>query len=227
MSDLPDLGVPYRFDPATDEDTTGGITVLALHGAAGTEDELVEAVRRVSPGVSVLSPRGTLEDEDGGFRHLPPRPPPEDEADLDPDLPTPWVVSVHQRTGELAAFVAAACKAFDLDSEDIWVFGYSDGATAAAAFALDHPDVAAGGVILSGRASFRPPGGRVLDHKQMFCATGRNDERVTLDDYEELIEGLVTAGADVELHWYDTGHEIADQALEDAKVWLGKRLAAS
>jgi predicted esterase len=48
---------------------------------------------------------------------------------------------------------------------------------------------------------------------------------VTIDDYEELVEGLVTAGADVELHWYDTGHEICDQELDDAREWLRKRLA--
>jgi len=227
MADLPALGVPYRFDPATGDDDTGGITILALHGAAGTEDDLVAAARRISPGVAVLSPRGALEDEDGGFRHLPLRPPPEDEAELDPDLPTPWAVAVHERVSELVAFLARACEALDLDAEDIWLLGFSDGATAAAALALDRPEAVAGAIVLSGRPSFRPPGGRVLDHMQIFCATGRNDERVTIDDYEELVEGLVTAGADVELHWYDVGHEIPDQALDDAAVWLGKRLASS
>ena len=227
MVDLPDLGVPYRFDPATDEDVTGGITFLALHGATGTENDLVDAARRISPGVAVLSPRGALTHPDGGFRHLPVRSSREEEAELDPDLPTPWALAVHERVGVLAAFLAAACKALDLDSDDIWLFGFSDGATAAAAFALDNPDAVAGGIILSGRPSFRPPGGRVLDHKQLFCATGRRDELVTIDDYEELVEGLVTAGADVELHWYDTGHEIPDQALDDARNWLGKRLAPS
>lgn len=227
MADLPDLGVPYRFHPATDDDETGGITILALHGAAGTEDSLVEAARRISPGVAVLSPRGALPDDDGGFRHLPRRPPPADEEELDPDLPSPWAVAVHERTAELAAFVTAACPALDLDAADIWVLGFSDGATAAGALALDHPGAVAGAIVLSGRPSFRPPGGRVLDHKQIFCATGRQDELVTIDDYEELVEGLVTAGADVELHWYDGGHEIPDQALDDAREWLRKRLADS
>jgi phospholipase/carboxylesterase len=227
MADLPDLGVPYRFDPATEEDQTGGITFLALHGATGTENDLVDAARRISPGVAVLSPRGRLDHPEGGFRHLPVRPPPEEEDELDPDLPTPWALAVHEAVRELAEFLAAACKALDLDSEDIWVLGFSDGATAAAALFLDHPDAVAGAVILSGRPSFRPPGGRVLDHKQIFCATGRNDEIVSIDDYEELVEGLVTAGADVELHWYDAGHEIPDQALQDAAVWLGKRMAGA
>jgi phospholipase/carboxylesterase len=227
MAELPDLGVPYRFEPATDEDTTGGITILALHGACGTENDLVDPARRIAPGVAVLSPRGRLDDEGGGYRHLPVRPPAEEEDELDPDLPTPWALAVHDAVGELADFLTAACKALDLDSEDIWLLGFSNGAMAGAAMFLDHPSALAGAVLLSGRPTFRPPGGRVLDHKQIFCATGRNDEIVSIDDYEELVEGLVTAGADVELHWYDAGHEIPDQALEDAAVWLGKRLAVS
>ena len=227
MADLPDLGVAYRFDPATDGDETGGITILALHGASGTEDSLFEAARRICPGVAVLSPRGVFADDDGGFRHLPVRPPAADEAELDPDLPTPWAAAVRDRASDLARFLAAACTALDLDAEDIWLLGFSDGATAASALALVHPDAVAGAIVLSGRPSLRPPGGRVLDHKQVFCATGRNDELVTIDDYEELVEGLVTAGADVELHWYDAGHSIPDQALDDAREWLRKRLADS
>jgi phospholipase/carboxylesterase len=227
MPDLPDLDVPYRFDPATADDDTGGITFLALHGVGGREGDLMEAIRRVSPGVAVLSPRGPIAHEAGGFRHLPVRSSPEEEAELDPDLPTPWAISVHEHVAAVAAFLTRACAELDLDAEDIWLFGFSDGATTAAAFLLDHPVAIAGTVLLSGKPSFRPPGGRVLDHKQVFCGTGRNDELVTMDDYEELVEGLVTAGADVELHWYDVGHEIPDQALDDARVWLGKRLADS
>lgn len=226
MADPFDLGFPYRFEPATGDDASGGVTIVALHGAGGTEDDLVAAARRIAPGAAVLSPRGTIADG-AGFRHLPVRPPVEEEAALDPDLPTPWALAVRERVGELAAFVEAAAKTLDLDAGNVWVLGFSDGATAAAALALEHPGVVTGAVILSGRPSLRPPGGRVLDHKQVFCATGRNDDLVTMDEYEELVEGLVTAGADVELHWYEAGHEIPDQALVDAASWLSRRLAAS
>lgn len=224
MADLPDLGIPYRYEPATDDDSSGGIVILALHGTGDTEHSLVEAARTLAPGAAVLSPRGPF-DEESGFRHLPKRPPPEEEADLDPDLPTPWQAAVRERAEELVAFVAEAAKAFDFEPADVCLFGFSEGATAATAVAYTKPEAIAGAVILSGQPPFKPPSGRILDRTQVFCATGRNDELVTMDDYEELVEGLVTAGADVELHWYDAGHEIPHQALDDAARWLHKRVA--
>lgn len=226
MADLPDLGTPYRYEPASDDDSTGGLTIVALHGAGDTEHTLIDAARALAPGAAVLSPRGAFEEE-GGFRHVPKRPPPEEEADLDPDLPTPWQAAVRERAEELVAFLEKATAAFELDSDRVCLFGFSDGATAATAVAYVKPEAVAGAVILSGQPPFRPPGGRVLDRKQVFCATGRNDELVTMDDYEELVEALVTAGADVELHWYDAGHEIAGQELDDAARWLQKRMAVS
>lgn len=217
MPDLPELDAIYRFEPATEDDPdTAGVTLLVLHGASGTEDSLLAAAHRLAPGAARLSPRGPFP-EDDGFRHLPRR---GEDGRYDAE-------AVHARTGELAAFVAAATQALDLDPAKVWALGFSDGASAAAALALDHPDTLAGAVVLSGRAPFPVPKGRVLDGKKVFCATGRADETVTMDEYEELVEGIVTAGAEVQLHWYDAGHEISDKALDDARDWLRKRLAES
>ncbi|MGH9281695.1 MAG: alpha/beta hydrolase [Acidimicrobiales bacterium] len=230
MPDLPDLGAVYRFEPAPaagpgdEAEELTGLTVLVLHDAGGDEASLLEAAHRLAPGASVLSPRGPLpagEGDGDGSRHLPARtePPP-----TNPDDPDPHAEAVHQRTGEVAAFLAAACEALDLDPERVCALGFGDGATAAVALAYDHPDALAGVVVLSGMQPFRPPKGRILDFKQIFCATGRADDSVTMDDYEELVEGLVTAGADVELHWYDAGHALSDAELDDAAAWLRKRL---
>lgn len=224
MPDQPDIGAAYHYEPAPSPDgELGDLTVLALHDAGGDETSLLDAARRVAPGAAVLSLRGALPaGEDGpGYRHLPAR---TEAPPVNPDDPDPHHEAVHERTKELAAVLAAACEALGIDAERVCALGFGDGATAAAALAYDHPDALAGVVVLSGLPPFRPPKGRILDFKQIFCATGRNDEAVTMDDYEELVEGLVTAGADVELHWYDTGHELSDAELDDAAVWARKRL---
>lgn len=228
MADLPDLGVAYRFEPATvDDDAGAALALLVLHGAGADEHALVGTARRIAPGAAVLSPRGAFDHDGGGYRHLPP-PPEEGPAVVhDPDLPTPAEQAVHARAAELAGFLAAASDALGLDAGNVCVLGFADGATAGVGMFYDHPERLRGAVVLSARPPFRPPRGRILDKKQVFCATGRDDESVTMDDYEELVEGLVTAGADVELHWYDIGHEIADQEVEDARAWLEKRLAPS
>ena len=223
MAELPDLGAVYRYEKAAADGDTAHLTILALHDAGGDEESLVATARRIAPEAGVVSLRGPVEAEGGGWRHLPVRTvdKPTNTDDVDPH-----VEAVHARAAELRAWLAQAVEALDLDDETVCVLGFGDGATAAVALAYDFPDAVAGAVVLSGRAPFRAPGGRILDHKQVFCATGRLDESVTMDDYEELVEGLVTAGADVELHWYDIGHETSGDELDDAGTWLRKRLAA-
>ncbi len=64
----------------------------------------------------------------------------------------------------------------------------------------------------------------MIGPKPFFCAHGRTDPVVSVDEYEELVELLVAAGAEVELHWYDRGHEISEQEIRDARQWLSKQL---
>lgn len=207
----PDLGFEYRYRPPGADGPETRKTLLLLHGAGGDETSLWALGEMVGPDVALLSPRGN-EEEDGPryFRHIEPGVPKEE--DLQP------------RIDELARFVSGACDAFDLDPASIWVFGYSNGATAATALALRHPDAIAGGVILAARPPF-PHHGRVLDGKGFFCGHGRADDQVSSADYEDVIELLVTAGAEVELHWYEGGHELAEDRIKDAVTWLQRQLA--
>ncbi len=208
-SELPDLGFEYRYRAPAEG--AGGKTLLLLHGAGGDENSLWSVVDAVGAEVAVLSPRGKV-DEDGPryFRRIEPG--------------VPDVEDLHAQVDELAGFVAGACEAFDLDPAGVWVFGYSNGATTAAALALDRPEVLAGGVLLAATAPFAHHG-RVLDGKSLFCGHGRADERVSVADFEDVVELLVTAGAEVELHWYDSGHELTDEQVKGAGEWLQRRMA--
>jgi len=211
-SDLPDLGFVYRYRPAMgDGSETPTRTLLLLHGAGGDETSLSAVGELVGPEVALLSPRGQ-EDENGPryFRRIDPGVPREE--DLQP------------RIDQLARFISDACDAFDLDPSLIWVFGYSNGATAATALALSHPQAVAGGVLLAARPPFRQHG-RVLDGKGFFCGQGRDDEQVSSADYEDVVELLVTAGAEIELHWYEGGHELSDDRIKDTTTWLQRQMA--
>ena len=110
MAELPDLDVVYRYEPAppagagadadADADAKGlAITVLVLHEAGQDEQSLLEAARRVAPGAALLSPRGALEAEGGGYRHLPVR---TVDKPTNADDTDPHVEAIHQRSAELA-----------------------------------------------------------------------------------------------------------------------------
>ncbi len=209
-SELPDLGFEYQYRPPSGRADGSDPTVLLLHGAGGDESSLWHVGDAVGDEAALLSARGKV-DENGPrfFRRLEPG--------------VPDVEDLHARVAELAGFLAGACEAFDLDPQRVWVFGHSNGATTAAALALDHPDVLAGGVLLAARPPFAHHG-RVLDGKSLFLGHGRGDEQVSIVDYEDVVEVLVTAGAEVELHWYDSGHELTGQQVKEAGAWLRRKM---
>lgn len=210
--ELPDLGFVYRYrPPTTDEPESPKRAVLLLHGAGGDENSMWDVGERFGPEVALISPRG--KEDDNGPRYFPRTEPNDPSGD-----------EIQPRVDELSRFVSDACDAFDLDPEAIWVFGYSNGATAAAALALSHPDAVAGGVILAARPPFRH-NGRVLDGKGFFCGHGRADDQVSSADYEDVVELLVTAGAEIELHWYEGGHELAEERIAEAVAWLQRQMA--
>lgn len=184
---------------------------MLLHGAEGDESSLWSVGEAFPPDVAVLSPRGQV-DEDGPrfFRSSAPGVPDADDLEA--------------RIEELAGFVTAASTTFDLDPARAWVFGYSNGATTAAALAVRHPEMLAGGVLLASRCPFRSHG-RVLEAKPFFCGHGRDDKLVSTADYEDVVELLVTAGAEIELHWYDSGHELTDEKIKESTAWLRRQMA--
>lgn len=166
------------------------ITLLLLHDGGGDEASLLPVGQAVAPGTALLAPR------------------------------LPAAEDRHQLAQELAAFVGRAEEALDLGTEGIWGLGFGDGATALTALVADHPTLLEGGVVLSGRAPFEPPKGRFLEGMKVFCATATEDPGLSDADFEQLVELLVTGGAEAELHWYDCGHELGDDQLADVRRWL-------
>lgn len=129
------------------------------------------------------------------------------------------------RAAALADLAATATAALGRSPEQVWGLGFSDGADLLVGLAHGHPDLLAGAAVLSGRLPFPLAGGKVLEGRRMLCARGRADDRVSIDEYEDMVEALVTAGAEVELHWYDTAHELSDAELDDVREWLRKQHA--
>lgn len=206
----PDLGFQYRYRAPAGSDGGPHDTLLLLHGAGGDENSLWHVGEAFAPEVALLSPRGQVEED--GPRYFRRTAPTVSEAE-----------DLEARVEELAGFVTGACTAFDLDPARVWVFGYSNGATTAAALAVRHPELLAGGVLHASRCPFRSHG-RVLEAKPFFCGHGREDEMVSTADYEDVVELLVTAGAEIELHWYDSGHELTDEKIKESTAWLRRQM---
>src|SRR6184192_4888811 len=104
-------------------------TLFLLHGTGGNERDLIPLGRELDPNASLLSPRGKVL-ENGMprfFRRLA-----EGVFDLE---------DLQKRTNELADFVIAAARHYEIDIKNIVAVGYSNGANIAAAILLLRPEI--------------------------------------------------------------------------------------
>src|SRR5256886_8560623 len=114
----------HEFVPGSSERT-----LLLLHGTGANERDLIPLGRELDPRASLLSPRGKVL-ENGMprfFRRLA-----EGVFDLE---------DLKNRTNELADFVAAAARHYELAANRVIAVGYSNGANIAASMLLLRPEI--------------------------------------------------------------------------------------
>lgn len=197
------LGFTYEFVPGA-----SGRTLLLLHGTGGDERDLLALGRHVAPADALLSPRGKVLEHGMPrfFRRLA-------EGVLDiPDLKA--------RAREMAAFVDAAAKEHGFDPARVLALGYSNGANLASAILLERPDALAGAVLARAMPVYEPERAGGAEGKRVLLCAGRRDPYTRSPRTETLAAALAKAGASVETHWADAGHELTDADIEAMARWL-------
>lgn len=198
-----DLGFIHRYEAGTSD-----VTVLALHGTGGDENDLLPLVRLLHPTANVLSPRGKV--LEGGmprfFRRL--------------AMGVFDVEDLKFRADELMGLVKEASAAYGFATERVVALGYSNGANIAGAIMLMQPSALAGAVLLHAMKPFDPDGSPDLSGKPVFLSGGRNDPMIPAPETEALERLLSSAGADVTMHWTPGGHELIQTEVDSAHGWM-------
>lgn len=127
------------------------------------------------------------------------------------------------RAGELAAFLADEAAQYGFDASKVYALGYSTGADLAASVLLYHPGVLAGAVLLRPRLVVAPAVGETPSTSVLVLA-GQHDQIAPVADTEALVRSLNAAGAAVEVHWMNEGHELGPADFQAAAKWLRVRL---
>lgn len=215
-----DLGFFHRFDPGRDPNAP---LILALHGTGGDERSLLPIISRLAPTAPVLAPRGNVVEADGlprFFRRFP----------VDPSTGRgspayPYVFDDHDvaaRTAELAAFVEVARGRYGVAQRPLVAMGFSNGANIGAALLLLRPGLLHAAVLFAPMPVLSHPPRARLDDTAVFIGGGRADAVATPAHVEQVASTLTDAGAAVEVHIGDGGHEVPVTVLRAAVDWFGK-----
>ncbi|GAA0603534.1 alpha/beta hydrolase [Virgibacillus siamensis] len=185
-------------------------TFLLLHGTGGTEEDLLPLAEAIDKDSNVLSVRGNVSENgmprffkrlaEGVF----------DEKDL------------IARTKELNEFLDEAAEKYSFDRNNIVAIGYSNGANIAASLMFHYQDALKGAILhhpMVPRRGIELPD---LSDKRVFIGAGTNDPICSARESENLTSLLENAGADVELHWENRGHQLTPGEVKAAALWYNK-----
>jgi glyoxalase family protein len=209
------LGFIHRYvPPTTGAELASSTTLLLLHGTGGDEADLLPLGRALLPGAGMVSPRGKVLERGAPrfFRRIA-------EGVFDQE-------DLARRTEELAAFIEAAAKTYDLDRDGIVAVGFSNGANIAASLLLRRPGLLRGAVLLSPMVPFEPDPLPGLTGTSVFIGAGREDSIAPAAQAERLAGLLREAGATVTLHWEPGGHAVTKSEVDAARRWIAQCLAA-
>lgn len=190
----------------------GAPLLLLLHGTGGTETDLLPLVEMVSPGSSVLSVRGNVL-ENGMprfFRRLA-------EGIFDEE-------DLIFRTKELNDLLDIAAEKYDFDRENVVALGYSNGANIAASLMFHFEGALKGAILHHPMVPRRGMTLPSLSDVPIFIAAGKNDPICPAQETGELLQLLQQAGATVDIHWENHGHQLTRSEVEAASSWFQKHL---
>ena len=182
--------------------------LLLLHGTGGNEDDLLPLGEQLLSGAALLSPRGQVL-ENGMprfFRRLA-----EGVFDLD---------DLRRRAHELADFVDAARRTYDLCAAPPVAVGLSNGANVAAAMLLLRPGTLGGALLLRAMVPLEPDPLPALGGVPVQINAGTVDPIITPAQSEALGALLQRAGASVSVDWIEAGHRLTRQDLEIGQRFL-------
>ncbi|MDZ4724186.1 MAG: alpha/beta hydrolase [candidate division Zixibacteria bacterium] len=186
------------------------LTILLLHGTGGDESDLLPLGKMLAPSAGILSPRGKVL-ENGMPRFF--RRFAEGVLDLE-DLKV--------RANELAQFITSASEEYGFDKNRIVAVGYSNGANIANALLLEAPGLCAGGLLLRAMKTLDPhPRPNLSGTKALICE-GRHDPTMPPGSGEDLADILKQSGAQVLVHWLDTGHQLTSEDIVVGQEWLAQ-----
>jgi len=187
---------------------SGEMTLVALHGTGGDEQDLLPLAQVVASGAAIISPRGQVKENGMNrfFRRLAAGV--FDEKD------------VVRRAHELADFLLITAAGHNRPLDKLVALGYSNGANIAAAVMFLRPEVFSEAILLRPMLPLSQPPAVDLSGKKVLILRGRMDKMIPAYSTDQLIKVLTDAGAQVEVRTIAAGHGPTSSDSEVASQWL-------
>lgn len=207
---MTELAFTHRWEPRPGSTRT----LLLLHGTGGDEHDLIPLGDLLDRGANLLSPRGQVLEHGMPrfFRRL---------AEGVFDIP-----DLRARTQQLGDFIEGASVTYGFPTAGVTAVGFSNGANIAAALLLLRPGLVKEAILYRAMVPLELMPLPDLRGTRVFIAAGQHDPIIPPSNSERLAAMLRDAGADVELRWAPTGHQLTREDVDASRAWRETGAAA-
>lgn len=196
--------------------------LIMLHGYGSNEEDLFDIAKALDERFMVISLRGPIALKDGGFCFYNLEFLPEQKFKYD-------YAQAKESRIKILAFISNACKTYKLDSNNVFVMGFSQGAIMGYDLALAAPKKIKGVLALSGRMmneskNLKTDWTKAVKTKY-FIAHGNSDNVIKIAEADSAVKFFkLKKVSDVTFNNYEMPHTINGKELNDIKRWLKKAI---
>ena len=135
-------------------------------------------------------------------------------------------VQAKQSVEIIASFIDEIVKQYPIDTKNVTLIGFSQGAILSYATALTYPEKISKVVALSGyfNQEILPEviDTKAISHLKFFVSHGSVDQVIPVDWARKAKPALENLGLEVEYQEYPIGHGVSPKNFFDFKAWLTK-----
>jgi phospholipase/carboxylesterase len=187
-------------------------TLCLLHGTGGNEYDLIGLAEHIDPTANILSIRGNVSENGMArfFKRL-------SFGVFDMD-------SLKEETKTLFDFIIDSSKQYQFSIEKLTIVGFSNGANILAYMLMQYEFLIDGAVMMHPMVpSTEKP--KAKNQKSRYLITaGKFDQMVPIQQSNALFEMLKLVTQKCDIHFFDSGHNISNQELDQIKKWYKKEL---
>ena len=194
--------------------------VVGLHGY-GMDEGQIETLVNVEPasGVSFIAFRGPVPVDGGGHARFP--------IDNSTGFVATAPADVRAGADLVADTISALTAELGANPDQVYVVGFSQGASMALGLALTHPDLAAGYIAFAGGLppEVRAEAWSVDNGAPVLLGHGTRDTRFSAEELDATVAALLNAGLSVELQTFPVPHVVSGAGRRAIAAWIDARIA--
>lgn len=184
--------------------------IILLHGTGGNEHDLLTLSNYIDQDATKIGIRGRIL-ESGMPRYF---------KRLSPGIFD--TENLIEESHWLKKTIESLCDQYELNDKKLHVLGYSNGANIASSLNFHYPQLFLTSLLFHPMLPFETFDYPPLKHQNIFIAAGKNDPIVPHDQTLELASTYQKFGANVEVFWSYSGHQITQASILEAHQFFEK-----